>query len=309
MRFAIALFSIATLLLSSGCGDSARSTPPPVHPTSESLDSGTAAGFFSTDRPAELQFGTDAAGQPTVSLVDRSGQFPVLSHVISVELLEAHYVRASQTWHLAIALVNHTPLTAYGAWVEFFDTEGFFIFNADGFATLNGGGDQIWWPGAGQIKPVVAFGKAEPLRPWYGGTALIGTLSIFTSDPNGSLKGLSAYVDVAYPGPREEPIVEDIALDPCAVTDEVGGCLSVISATVIDWQAPTTALPVFALVGEPGAEVPFPLVDDGTGADEVAGDQRYTGILPLDPRGAVEVIPVIAFDGTGKHFVNAVWVE
>lgn len=300
---------IATALLT-GCGGAAAPTLPPDSAPATPVANDQPADFFATEHPAQLSFGMDSAGQPTVALTDRTGQFPVLSRVISVKLLEAHYSRTTQTWNLAIALVNHTPLTAYGTWVEFFDTEGFFIHDADGYATL-GGGDQIWWPGGGQIKPVVAFGKDEAMRPWYGGEALTGVLSITTSDPNGSLEGLHAYIDLSYPGPREEPIVENVELVPCIADDGQGGCLSVIAASVIDWQSPGLDLPVFALVdvdGEGGAEAaPFPMVDDGTGADEVAGDQRYTGLFPLDPRGVVDLVPVIAFDAAGTHFVNAVF--
>jgi|GEM_PF-4476060 len=313
LSFCLSGIALAAIALMSGCGGTSSSMPT-VPPSTDQLPGAAAvanpAEFFSREHPAQLSFGMDVAGQPTVALTDRTGQFPVLSRVISVELLEAHYSRTTQTWNLAIALVNHTPLTAYGTWVEFFDTEGFFIHNADGYATL-GGGDQIWWPGAGQIKPVVAFGKDEGLRPWYGGEALVGVLTITTADPNGSLEGLNAYVDLSYPGPREEPLVEDVALVPCVADDGQGGCLSVIAATVIDWQSPGLDLPVFAMLDVDGAgageAVPFPMVDDGTGADEVAGDKRYTGLLPLDPRGVVDLIPVIAFDAAGTHFINAVF--
>lgn len=84
------------------------------------------------------------------------------------------------------------------------------------------------------------------------------------------------------------------------------GCISAITAAIIDWQAPDSPLPVFAIFEADGEGIPVAMVDDGTGLDAVAGDHLYTGALPFDPRGVIPYFLIVAGDYEGAHFLNAV---
>ena len=253
---------------------------------------------------ALLEFDLTPSGTPTVRAIDRTGQFPVLSSAITAQLLTVSYRADTRVWELTLALTNHTPLTAYGAWVEFFNLNGNTILNPDGFATLNNGGDEIWWPGAGQLKPVIAFGEAQAFRPWPGGSTLVRTIDIRWPAGTDSFNGMQAYVDIAYPGPRQQPIVEHPTLLRCAGTTPNGGCASLITAAVLDWQTPAQRLPVVALVETNGQQVSLPMSDDGRGGDQIADDHIYTGVLPFDPVGVTPYVAVLAGDTEGYHFLN-----
>lgn len=129
---------LTTVALTLGCAGSSTSPASSALPGTQST---AAESVLKQGTVGTLEFSLDAAGKPAVALADRTGQFPVLSNVVTVKLLNAHYSGEHRTWAMEIAITNHTPLTAFGPVATFYDLNGNTILNADGYFTLDGGGD------------------------------------------------------------------------------------------------------------------------------------------------------------------------
>ncbi|HYE77281.1 MAG TPA: hypothetical protein VEI97_04770, partial [bacterium] len=190
-------------------------------------------------------------------------------------------------WDVDAAFTNLTQYTAFGPWAVFYNLNGNTILDQDGFATLERGGDGLNYPGAGQVKPVVAFAKDEDRRMWVGGATHTEHVRIQWPEGATSFNGLRFYIDASFPNARQEPIVERLML--------VGqGADRVLGATVKDWQQNTRPLDVRVF----GSGLP------AEGLPMVAGEGDLYSVAV--PTGAEVPLVVRARDSAGYHFENAV---
>lgn len=281
-----ALFAFTLITLLPACGGKGRALTSPDTPPGQAMD--RLWGEFTLE--------LDAEGTPVLHAADRAGQL-IVDPYVRVELLSTVYDPVTRIWDIEAAFTNLTNRTAFGLWVVFFNLNGNRILDQDGFATLPQGGDFNAAPGAGQRKPVVALGKDQERRRFLGGATLKGKLRIQWPQGATNFGGLRFYLDASFPNARQEPIVENLALQPASS----GGPL--ITAFVKDWQSGHD-LQVLANVGGV-LPVLYPLRDDGEYPDAKAGDDLWTGQLPpLDPG---QRVVVRADDPAGFHFENEIF--
>jgi hypothetical protein len=199
----------------------------------------------------------------------------------------------TRIWDIDVNIGNPTALKAFGPWIVFSDTGDQKILDQDGFTWYQVGP-------SGPIKrvPVIAFAKKNLQRAFNPHSTEPVHLRIYWPDRVDSFEQLYFWIDVSYPGPRQEPIVENLEINPFTTP----GWYS-LTAYVKDWQV-SGLNTVTVNLAEMGLPWNYTMFDDGMNGDGAPDDDIFGCIFQGPPPYPALILPVNAEDLEGYWFEN-----
>ena len=275
-----------------GCSNGTNPTTPP-NGTSGSYQmaayqGGTSLGEFALYLDNE---NLDAKVEP----VTRKNALDVTAWA-DIHIVGLQWDAVTRIWDIDVTIGNPSKYTAYGPWVVFRNTGEQKILDQDGFT---------WWDigpdGPTKRVPVLAFAKENRERAFYANSVEPLHLRIHWPEGVSSWAPLYFIIDVSYPGPRQEPIVENLNFHPSPIPENV-----VLNAFVWDWQVPPPTAPgleVYVDLTPIGGPWDEPLYDDGMHDDGDAGDGIWGCSFYAMPPEPV-TLTVNANDWESYHFEN-----
>jgi hypothetical protein len=285
---------LGSFLFILGCSGGANPMTPPTGTSGSNqmaaYEGGTSLGEFALYLDSDS---LDAKVEP----VTRKNALDVTPWA-DIHIVGLQWDSVSRIWDIDVTIGNPSKYTAYGPWVVFRNTGDQKILDQDGFT---------WWqisPGGPTIRvPVVAFAKENPERAFYGNSVEPLHLRIHWPEGVNSWAPLYFIIDVSYPGPRQEPIVENLNFQPSPIPENV-----ILNAFVWDWQVPPPTAPgleVYVDLTPIGGPANEPLFDDGMHNDGMAGDGIWGCSFNAMPPEPV-TLTVNANDWQSYHFENDV---
>lgn len=290
-RFIKLILVVTTLTMFFGCSSAERVNDNPVvssaHPTDAEVHfhQQSSMGHFTLSLDAET---VSAVIEP----VDRESAIDV-TNFVNINITGISWDPTRRIWDIDVEVHNPSPYTGYGPWVVLTETGQQHILDQDGF---------VWIPNPTRRVPVIAFAKENHERAFYAGTTEQFSLQIYWHPGWHGFAPLHFYIDAWFPGPRQQPIVEDLNIQPTMLPEGF-----IITAFAKDWQKEDGIQYVWADLRPIGGPQYLQMFDDGNHGDGEAGNDIYgnnfMAIIP-DPPVA---LTVHAMDTEGYRFENDIW--
>ena len=288
IRTASLVVVLGALFALLGCSNGSN----PVTPTG---DPGTSIEYQGNTNLGEFALYLDEKNlEARIEPVTREGAFDATVWA-NIEVVGLHWDPLSRIWDIDVVIGNPTKHTVYGPWVVFTQTGDQRILDQDGFT---------YWqisPGGPTIRvPVKAFAKENPQRAMYGHSEEPLHLRIHWPPGWEGFEPLYFFIDVSYPGPRQEPIVEQLQLQPSPIPED-----KILTAFVWDWQiAPSSQqVEVYVDLTPIGGPYDHPMYDDGMHSDGDPNDGTFgTSFYAMHPDPVT--LTVHADDWESYHFEN-----
>jgi hypothetical protein len=290
LRYLMILLAVSSVLLTiSGCSGSSNPAVTPDY----SSDQVSLTGFTRGINMGEFTLQLDSDNlTASIRNVSRNIAFDVTPYV-RISITGLVYDSVNRIWDIDVNIQNPTPYSAYGPWIVFTQTGQQKILDQDGF---------IYLPAPAGRCPVIAFAKENTERIFNANSTEPVHLRIHWPVGCESFYPLSFFIDVSYPNQRQQPIVEQLNIQPTAIPESYQ-----ITAYSIDWQKePGGVQYVWVDLRPIGGSQYYQMFDDGAHGDGAAKDNIYgVSFLGIPPDPGV-VLTVHAIDMQNYQFENDV---
>ena len=228
----------------------------------------------------------------TIEPLSRDGALNVTRYV-KIKITGIQWDSVARIWDIDVTIENPTKYNAYGPWIIFYNTGQQKILDQDGFVRY----------GTSRY-PVIAFCKENTERKFGPQSLEPVHLRIYWPVGCDRFNPMQFLMDVSFPGPRQQPIVEKLKIWQDSPIEEQFN----LAGYIKDWQvAPQPpGLEVWVDLTPIGGDDHVLLYDDGNHHDGAAGDDiwgcDFMAVPPPDPLP----LTVHALDWENYKFENDV---
>jgi len=238
----------------------------------------------------------ETAGTVECTQVEREGQKDVTAWAM-ITIEKYHFDPLERNWYIDARITNKTKYTGWGGLVVFTELGAKNIVGQDGYLFIPDP------PNDPKRCPVVAYSKFTEERIFPPKHSDVRTIIIHIPPEAPGLSPIEFFIDAWWPGPRLEPYVEDLKIEPSPVPEAMH-----IIANIRDWQTPESSLLIVkGIIPMDSGEEPlvFDLFDDGMHGDGGPNDYLWGGDFMLNPPGGGFFMCIVkAFDPEQHSFEN-----
>ena len=239
----------------------------------------------------------EEAGTVELIQAERTGQKDVTNWV-TIIIEGYHFDPVHRNWEIDARIANNTPYTGWGVLAVFTELGEKHLVGQDGYLYIpTPGGDP-------KRCPVIAYSKETSQRIFPPGHSDIRKIIIHIPPDVPGLYPVEFFIDAWWPGPRHEPYVEDLTLEPLS---EPGSYH--IGAHIRDWQTPYShLLEVKGIIPIDGGDpFVFDLFDDGEHGDGAFNDYLWGADFTFPYPSGKYLLVVKAWDPEDNTFENDIW--